>query len=127
MPAFCLESFEGATSFTHGELDSNVMDTLEQIVSSLSLGKTSPSSGAANALIYPLDVCRAHLTKLLVDIVNCSEDDAEKSIQWPNNIFSGDLAVILPKLRPGVKADQLAMEIMEKVCRKWDEAHHEYD
>ncbi|KAH6000654.1 arginine--tRNA (Arg) ligase [Parastagonospora nodorum] len=90
------------------------MDTLEQIISSLSLGKTSPGSGAANALIYPLDVCRAHLTKLLVDIVNCSEDDAEKSIQWPNNIFSGDLAVILPKLRPGVKADQLAVEIMEK-------------
>ncbi|KAH3954958.1 arginine--tRNA (Arg) ligase [Parastagonospora nodorum] len=90
------------------------MNTLEQIVSSLGLINASSDGEAAEALVYPLHVCRAHLTKLLVDVAGCSEDDAHKSIQWPNNIFSGDLAVVLPRLRPGSQVDQLAMEIMKE-------------
>ncbi|KAL5121913.1 hypothetical protein ACEQ8H_000129 [Pleosporales sp. CAS-2024a] len=62
----------------------------------------------------PLDICRTELTLVLKGIVNCSEEDIQKSIQWPNNIYNGDLAVVLPKLQAGTKADKLAGEIMDQ-------------
>jgi arginyl-tRNA synthetase len=91
------------------------MDILGRLLSSPNLDALVSGCDDTKTLFQPLEVCRASLTKVLVDIARCSEEDAERSIQWPNNIFNGDLAVVLPRLRPGMKADKLAMEIMEKV------------
>jgi arginyl-tRNA synthetase len=92
------------------------MESLEESLGSLSLSVPIPETEAADVLANPLDVCRTYLAQIMADIAGCDIDAAYKSIQWPNNIFNGDLAVILPKLRPGAKADALAVELMEKVC-----------
>lgn len=91
------------------------MDALQTSLESLNLNVPIPEIEAAEVLVNPLDVCRTYLAEILADIAGCDIEAAYKSIQWPNNIFNGDLAVILPKLRPGAKADALAVELMEKV------------
>jgi hypothetical protein len=108
------DSFRLPLKTSHAVSPGN-MDTLNQIISSLGLDATALENEDSHALVNPLDICRAHLTKILVNIAGCSDDDALKSIQWPNNIFNGDFAVVLPRLRPGAKVNQLAVEIMEKV------------
>ena len=80
------------------------MDALEQSLGSLDLSVPIPEVKNAEVLANPLDVYRTYLAQVLADAVGCDIDVAYKSIQWPNNIFNGDLAVILPKLRPGAKA-----------------------
>ncbi|KAH7355821.1 hypothetical protein BKA66DRAFT_562864 [Pyrenochaeta sp. MPI-SDFR-AT-0127] len=90
------------------------METLEQSLSSLSLEVPIPRIEAAEVLVNPLDLLRTYLAKILAEIAGCNIEAAYKSIQWPNNISNGDLAVILPKLRPGAKADEVAVELMEK-------------
>lgn len=92
------------------------MEALAQSLESLSLSGPVPEVGAAEVLVNPLDLCRSYLAQILADIVGCDVASAYRSIQWPNNIFNGDLAVILPKLRPGAKAEEVAVELMEKVC-----------
>jgi arginyl-tRNA synthetase len=91
------------------------MDALEQSLGSLDLSVPIPEVKNAEVLANPLDVYRTYLAQVLADAVGCDIDVAYKSIQWPNNIFNGDLAVILPKLRPGAKADEVAVELMKKV------------
>lgn len=93
------------------------METLEKALKSLFLDASASYVSHGNNLrdfSNPLDVYRAHLEHTLVEHVGCEEEAASKSIQWPNNIFNGDLAVVLPRLRSGIKPDQLAVEVMEK-------------
>ena len=91
------------------------MDALEQSLGSLNLNVPIPDVKDAEVLANPLDVYRTYLAQVLADAVGCDINVAYKSIQWPNNIFNGDLAVILPKLQPGAKADEVAVELMKKV------------
>jgi arginyl-tRNA synthetase len=91
------------------------MDTLEQSLNALDLNIPISDVKDAEVLANPLDVYRVYLAQVLADAVGCDINVAYKSIQWPNNIFNGDLAVILPKLRPGAKADEVAVELMKKV------------
>ncbi|KAH8726342.1 hypothetical protein GQ44DRAFT_194397 [Phaeosphaeriaceae sp. PMI808] len=90
------------------------MESLEHTLASLSLTVPVPQVEAAEVLTNPLDLVRVYLAKILAEILECDDADAYKSVQWPNNIFNGDLAVILPKLKPGAKPDAVAKEIMEK-------------
>ncbi|KAF2854871.1 Nucleotidylyl transferase [Plenodomus tracheiphilus IPT5] len=90
------------------------MDALEHALKVLNLTVPMPEVKAAKALTNPLDVFRTYLAETLAEIAGCDIEAAYKSIQWPNNIFNGDLAVILPKLRPGAKAEEVAVELMEK-------------
>lgn len=92
------------------------METLLETLETLSLKVPLPEVKAAEVLASPLDVFKTYLAKTLADIAACDIQIAYKAIQWPNNIFNGDLAVILPKLRPGAKADDVAVELTEKVC-----------
>lgn len=93
------------------------METLEQSLTSLNLDVPVPVIEAAEVQVNPLDLFRTYLAKVLAEIAGCDIAAAYRSIQWPNNISNGDLAVILPKLRPGAKADEVAVELMEKVGR----------
>ena len=91
------------------------MNALEQSLASLSLSVPVPGVKEAELLANPLDIFRTYLAEILAEITGCEVQAAYKSIQWPNNIFNGDLAVILPKLRPGAKSDEVAVELLEKV------------
>ncbi|KAJ4344544.1 uncharacterized protein N0V89_012288 [Didymosphaeria variabile] len=88
---------------------------LESSLAALHL--TAPRSVVepTDILTNPLDVCRSLLADILSGLVESSPEAAYKSIQWPNNIYNGDLAVVLPKLRPGCKAADLALDIAQKV------------
>lgn len=91
------------------------MEVLEHNLGSLDLSVPTVEPGLPDIQSNPLNLLRTYLAHILADITGCDVDAAYKSIQWPNNIFSGDLAVIIPKLRPGVKAETVAFELMEKV------------
>jgi len=91
------------------------MQALERCTAFLNLKDVSPELPAAKASVNPLDLCRVHLAAFLSETVACNIEDAFKSILWPNNISSGDLAVVLPKLRPGMKANEVAADLMRKV------------
>jgi arginyl-tRNA synthetase len=90
------------------------MEGLERNVAALGL-EAPAAHASAQIFTNPLDLFRSYLAEILVNIAECSDSDARKAIQWPNNVFNGDLAVVLPRLKPGAKADKLAVEIMEKV------------
>ncbi|EDU45394.1 arginyl-tRNA synthetase [Pyrenophora tritici-repentis Pt-1C-BFP] len=90
------------------------MNALEQSLGSLDLGVPIPQVEGAEVLANPLDIYRTYFGQILAIALDCDISIAYKSIQWPNNISNGDLAVILPKLRPGTKADAVAVELMEK-------------
>ena len=91
------------------------MEALEGCMTSLGLDNSLPEVPAARAEANPLDLCRVHLATILVGILDCDMGHTFKCILWPNDICSGDLAVVLPKLRPGVKASEVAAELMQKV------------
>ena len=69
----------------------------------------------ADILNSLLDLCRSLLAVLLSKLLHCEPDIAYRSIQWPNNLSSGDLTVTLPKLRPGVKPNDYVSELMQEV------------
>jgi arginyl-tRNA synthetase len=88
---------------------------LESLLAALGLKTPIPQLPAADILSKPLDIARAYLADSLAEYVECDAQVAFKSIQWPNNIYNGDLAVILPKIKPGADADELAFDLMKKV------------
>lgn len=89
---------------------------LEERLEALKLAVPLPGDGKADVLTKPLDLWRTYLADTLSGLVECDHDVAFKAIQWPNNIYSGDLAVILPRLCPGSKAQDVAIDLLKKVC-----------
>ncbi|RAR04893.1 Nucleotidylyl transferase [Stemphylium lycopersici] len=90
------------------------MESLERCLASLNLSSPLPTVTVADALANPLDLCRVHLAEILAGALDIEIEAAYKSVQWPNDIYKGDLVVVLPKLRPGAKADEVALELLEK-------------
>ncbi|KAJ4380084.1 hypothetical protein N0V86_004393 [Didymella sp. IMI 355093] len=68
----------------------------------------------AAVLSNPLDLCRTTLAEVLAGIVDCDARAAYKSIQWPNNIFNGDLSVTVPKLCPGRKPAEVSSQLVDR-------------
>lgn len=81
----------------------------------LSLDQSETALNDSHVLDNPLDLCRSLLAQLLANILECEPQDAYRCIQWPNNLFNGDLTVTLPKLRPGIKPSDFAPDLMKKV------------
>jgi hypothetical protein len=90
-------------------------DGLANLLKQLSISTDSSMIESTKLLANPLDVLRASLAELLVKIVDCQAEDANKSIQWPNDLSNGDLSVTLPRLRPGCKPKDLSSEVVNKV------------
>ncbi|KAF2034767.1 arginyl-tRNA synthetase [Setomelanomma holmii] len=90
------------------------MDVLEQTLAALGLETPIPNVEVSKALANPLNLYRAYLERVLTEISGCDHETATKSIQWPNNIDNGDLSIVLPKLRPRAKAQEVAFELMDK-------------
>lgn len=88
---------------------------LEQWLDHLFISEMETGTNGANPLFNPLDICRSSLAHALSDLVTGGIQDAFKSIQWPNNIFNGDLSVTVPRLQPGCKPDELSVELVDKV------------
>lgn len=91
---------------------------IEKAVGSLNLTVPAPHFESANIQAKPLDLFRSYLAGILQELVGCESTLAYSSIQWPNNIWNGDLAVILPRLSPGADASELAANLMRQACHK---------
>ena len=89
--------------------------SLEALLGALGLENPIPQSPSSDVLSKPLDIGRSYLADILCSVVECDATVAYNSIQWPGDIYSGDLAVILPKLKPGANAHELALDITKKV------------
>ncbi|KAF2630857.1 arginyl-tRNA synthetase [Macroventuria anomochaeta] len=87
---------------------------LTQLLESLSISAPTLKVVDATILSNPLDLCRTTLAELLSGLVDCDVQTAYKSIQWPNNIFNGDLSVTVPKLCPGRKPAELSSQLVDK-------------
>ena len=88
---------------------------LTQLLESLSISAPTSEVVEATILSNPLDLCRTTLAELLSGLVDCDVQAAWRSIQWPNNIFNGDVSVTVPKLCPGRKPAELASQLVDKV------------
>ncbi|KAF2665909.1 arginyl-tRNA synthetase [Microthyrium microscopicum] len=88
---------------------------LEQLLAGLDLVTPIPTCTDANPLNNPMDIYRSYVADIVQKAVGCERSVAFKSIQCPQNIYNGDLAIILPRLGPKDKANVLAFEIAEKV------------
>jgi arginyl-tRNA synthetase len=88
---------------------------LTQLLEGLSISEPTSELVGANVLTNPLDLCRSTLAELLSTLVECDAQAAYNSIQWPNNIFNGDLSVTVPKLCPGRKPTELSSQLVDKV------------
>jgi arginyl-tRNA synthetase len=75
------------------------VDGLVNLLESLSVSEVSIDVPDASVLTNPLDVWRSALATILADVLGIEANDAYKSIQWPNNIFNGDLTVTLPRMQ----------------------------
>lgn len=96
------------------------MSTLDQaglthLLDGLSISMPALQNAGATVLSNPLDLCRTTLAEVLAGIVECDAQAAFRSVQWPNNIFNGDLSVTVPKLCPGRKPAEVSSQLVDKV------------
>jgi arginyl-tRNA synthetase len=88
---------------------------LEAHLAGLGVKIPIPQFQAADVNNKPLDIARVYLADILSSLAECDLDVAYKSIYWPNNIFNGDLVVILPKLSRDADPKAVALSLTEKV------------
>ena len=74
-----------------------------------------PQFSEAHVLNKPLDIGRSYLADILHSLIDCDPIAAYNSIQWPNDIFTADLTVPLPKLSRGADPTALALNLTERV------------
>jgi hypothetical protein len=88
---------------------------LEALLSGLEMTIPIPPFPGADVLNKPLDIGRSYLADILTTIVECDLETACNSIQLPNNFYSGDFTVILPRLGHGGDLTALAIDLIQKV------------
>lgn len=91
------------------------METFTQTFKTTGLSTFGSNDALLQNFARPIEAYRTCMVKILSEILECEEQVIQKCVLWPNNIDNGDLTVVLPKLRPGVKANETAVEIIEKV------------
>ena len=101
--------------FTPDIMTTQTVVSLEDLLGALGAKTPIPPYPAADVLLRPLDIGRSYLADLLSNVVGCDGANAFDSIQYPNSIDNGDLAVILPRLNHSSEADTLGTTIMQKV------------
>lgn len=90
------------------------LNGLEKKLEGLGLGPI-PQFSEAHVLNKPLDVGRAYLADILHGLVGCVPIAAYNSIQWPNDVFTADLTVPLPKLSRNADPTSLAIDLTQRV------------
>jgi arginyl-tRNA synthetase len=96
-------------------MPTNTIADLEALLEELGLKTPIPHVPAADVLNKPLDIARCYLADIFSGITDSDAEATYSAIHWPNDIFKGDLAVILPRLVHGADANVLAFELMQKV------------
>ncbi|KAL1852750.1 hypothetical protein Daus18300_012081 [Diaporthe australafricana] len=76
-----------------------------------------PTFDSASPLDKPLDIARLYLARIIETVAEVESDVAYNAIQWPNNVYNGDLVVILPKLSRGADPQQYAQQIIPRFPR----------
>jgi hypothetical protein len=74
-----------------------------------------PQFSEAHVLNKPLDIGRSYLADILRSLIDCDPITAYNSIQWPNDIFTADLTVPLPKLSHSADTTAFAIDLMDRV------------
>jgi arginyl-tRNA synthetase len=74
-----------------------------------------PQFPEAHVLNKPLDIGRSYLADILCSFIDRDPITAYNSIQWPNDIFTADLTIHLPKLSYGADPTALAIDLMQRV------------
>lgn len=92
------------------------LNGLETALSGLHLDAL-PVFEPTSPLDKPLDIARSYLARIIEAVANVRPEVAYNSIQWPNNVYNGDLVVILPKLSRGADPEEYASQIIPKVKR----------
>lgn len=96
-------------------MTTSTITDLEALLERLGIKVPIPQFTSANALKRPLDIGRSYLAEILCGLLDCGPEIAYKSIHWPNDIFSSDLAVILPKLSQCGDSNAVGFDITTKV------------
>ena len=74
-----------------------------------------PQFSKAHLLNKPLDIGRSYLADILSHLVGCDPITAYNSIQSPNDIFTADLTVPLPRLSHDADPTALAIDLTQRV------------
>src|SRR5262249_25410376 len=88
---------------------------LEALLRGLGLNVPIPHFQSADVLNIPLDIGRSYFADILCSLIKCDATTAYNSIQLPNTIDNGDLAVILPRLSQGADSEALGFTIKQNV------------
>ncbi|PMD29321.1 arginyl-tRNA synthetase [Hyaloscypha variabilis F] len=87
---------------------------LEVLLKGLGLNVPIPAFEAADVLSKPLDIGRSYFANILHSLVDGDAKKAYSSILLPGDVFNGDLAVVLPKLKPGSKPGELGPDLLTR-------------
>lgn len=93
------------------------LNGLESALGALDLDAL-PAFERTKPLDKPLDIARCYLASIIEKVANVGSDAAYNAIQWPNNVYNGDLVVILPKLSRGGDPEEYALQIIPKVIQE---------
>ncbi|KAH6712648.1 hypothetical protein BKA61DRAFT_644692 [Leptodontidium sp. MPI-SDFR-AT-0119] len=85
---------------------------LEAFLGRLGLKVPIPHFNAAEVLKKPLDIGRCYFADILNSLVDGDPNNTYTSILSPGDVFNGDLAVILPRLKHGSKPNVLGVELI---------------
>jgi hypothetical protein len=92
------------------------MEHLTETIKSLGLTEV-PKFPDTYPELNPYDIYRSHIAELLAPTVGVDPAIAFKALQWTAVLDNGDLVLPIPALRlKGKKPNELAEEIIEKVC-----------
>jgi len=102
-------------SSQHGPITTANISGLEALLRGLGLNVPIQHFPSADVLNKPLDIGRSYFADILCSLIKCDATTAYNSIQLPNSIDNGDLAVILPRLSQGADSEALGFTIKQNV------------
>ena len=102
-------------SSQHEAITTMEMSGLEALLRELGLTVPIPPFPSADVLNIPLDIGRSYFADILCSLIGSDAATAYNSIQLPNSIDNGDLAVILPRLNQGPDSESLGFTIKQNV------------
>ncbi|EEA19333.1 arginyl-tRNA synthetase [Talaromyces marneffei ATCC 18224] len=95
-------------------MTTSTVTDLEAVLEQLGVKVPIRQFSSADVLKRPLDIGRSYLADIFCRLIECDPEVAYRSIHWPNDIFNGDLAVILPKLSHGADSNAVGFDLRNK-------------
>ena len=90
------------------------IEGLQALLEAMDLDGPDLASKSPDIQYNPLSICFRHLADALVQLTNCDQQVAYKSISWSTDMTH--LVVVVPRLRiRDVKAEDLAADLQQRV------------